>query len=48
MKDDVMAWVVCVLPRTVCVWIWDLDIHLGCWAPHILGRIIGSDARRVG
>jgi hypothetical protein len=45
--DTVRIWLVCLLPRAVCRWLWALDVPLGRWAPHILGRCLGRDAVRV-
>jgi len=47
MSDTVRSWLVCLLPRCFCVWLWHQDLPLGAWAPHILGRVLGSDAQRV-
>jgi hypothetical protein len=47
MKDTIQSWLVCLLPRFVCEWLWELDIGLGSWTPHILGRVFGVDAHRV-
>lgn len=45
--DTVRSWLVCYLPRFVCRWLWNADLPLGAWAPHVLGRVLGSDARRL-
>lgn len=46
--DAVRSWLVCLLPRWLCRWLWSQEwISLGWWAPHVLGRVLGSDARRV-
>ena len=45
--DTLRSWLVCLLPRFFCVWLWHRDLPLGAWAPHILGRVLGSDAQRV-
>jgi hypothetical protein len=48
MSDTVRSWLVCMLPRCFCVWLWAQEyMPLGSWAPHILGRVLGSDAKRV-
>jgi len=47
MNDLLLSWLVCLLPRRVCAWIWDLDVPLGDFAPHVFGRMIGVDAKRV-
>lgn len=47
MADTVMSWLSCLLPRVLCRWLWDNDIPLGAWAPHILGRVLGANAVRV-
>lgn len=46
-RDRVQSWLVCLLPRAFCAWIWEQDVPLGSWAPHVLGRVLGSDARRA-
>jgi hypothetical protein len=48
--DTVRSWVVCLIPRRVCVWLWAQEEWfpvLGAWGPHILGRMLGVDAQRV-
>ena len=47
MGDKIKSWVVCVIPRPVCKTLWNANISLGGWAPHILGRVLNSDVRRV-
>lgn len=45
--DTIRGWIVCLIPRFVCLWLWTEEIPLGAWAPHILGRVLGRDPRRV-
>ena len=48
MTDTIRSWLVCLLPRFVCRWLWREErIPLGHWAPHILGRYLGVEGQRV-
>jgi len=46
--DVIRSWLVCLVPRFVWRWVWSLDVPLGKWAPFVLGRVIGSNCKRVG
>lgn len=45
--DTVRSWLVCLVPRRVCMWLWEAEMPMGRWAPHVLGRILGCDAIRI-
>ena len=47
MMDRVRSWLICLVPRFVCSWLWNLDVPLGYWAPHVLGRVLGVAGQRV-
>lgn len=44
--DHMLSWVVCLVPRRVCRWLWyrseDTGKPLGRWAPHIFGKMVGA------
>lgn len=42
LKDKFQRIAVHLLPKRVAGWLWGLDIPLGSWAPHVLGRTMGS------
>ena len=56
MKDHIMSWMVCLIPRRVCRWslphMQALEPFIGPWVIHILRRAIGDDAvsrcRKIG
>ncbi len=51
MIDTLMSWLVCLLPRSLCAWLWlrseTNGRPLGRWAPHIFGWCVGSDAAKA-
>lgn len=47
MGDQVRNWLIYLMPRSVCRWLWAHEnIPLGGWAPFVLGRVLGSVPRR--
>lgn len=51
MKDRVMGWAICLVPRFICQWLWSWSeehgIGLGVWGPHVFGRCLGVGGRRI-
>jgi hypothetical protein len=54
-SDVIMSWAVCLIPKFICLILWKLSNSnyfpffpfLGRLAPHILGRLLGVDAKRI-
>lgn len=46
--DHIMSWLICLVPRFVCQWLWDRSEEtgkpLGRWAPHVFGKAIGASS----
>ena len=46
-SDTIMSWLICLVPRFVCRWLWyrseRTGKRLGLWAPHILCKMIGAE-----
>jgi len=45
--DATRSWLVHLLPKCACAALWRADIPLGHWAPHVLGRVLGTNAKRI-
>lgn len=47
MTWDSVRWdLVSLLPRFVCVWLWEC-VELGNWAPFVLGRVVERRPTKV-
>jgi hypothetical protein len=45
--DSIRWFLVLLLPRFVCVWLWERGPELHGWAPFVFGRVVERRPERV-